>query len=160
MELFGKELGDDFFAKDWRVESMPADDDLFSPLGEFLWASTRLHCMVRDMENALEGRVSDNPFDLTLGQAISGLKTSAQKATDADEIIEWVEKWGDPVNYVRNAVVHSVAFTAEDGKQALSTFRRRGYVRLTPQNVRLATRLIIGADLALYQAKDSWKEKE
>lgn len=99
---------------------MPSDPDLLTDLGRVAWAAARLHAGVRDAVNRHHGQASDVPFEHTLGQAIAELEALAAAGRRSDQT-SWVTHTGRPASRKRNAVIHAVTFTADDGKQAIGT---------------------------------------
>jgi hypothetical protein len=101
---------------------IPVDHELLDPLGRVEWAAIRLHHGIRDAINQLNGRASDKPFDLTLGMAVTKLenKVRAQPAgPERDALLAWCADAARSAVNARDRVIHAVAYTAPDGKQAL-----------------------------------------
>ena len=99
-------------------EGMPCDPDLLEPLGRVNWAAARLHHVLRDRIGTLDGALSDDPFDGTLGSTVRSLDAKANAQGRAD-IEQWCQGVGMAAVEARNGVAHAIAFTAKDGKQAL-----------------------------------------
>ncbi|GAA3570374.1 hypothetical protein GCM10022197_28480 [Microlunatus spumicola] len=144
------------FRRRWRmalppdsyVDSMPCDPDLLVELGRVGWAAARLHASVRDSINRHQGAASDQPFEMTLGQAVSSLEQSARGAGRADQVA-WAEEAGRPAVKMRNAVVHAVTFTAQDGRQALGTVDRLPPTRFHVEDLRRVALHLIHASMTL-----------
>lgn len=130
------------------VDSMPCDSDLLVELGRVTWAAARLHAGVRDTINTHEGLASDQPFEMTLGQAVSNLEQSAKAAGRGDQG-NWVADVGRPAVKMRNAVVHAVTFTADDGQQALGTVDHTPPGRFLVDDLRQVTLHLIHASMTL-----------
>ena len=104
---------------------MPHDPDLLEPLGLVVWASARLHAGIRDAIGRLAGALSDTPFDDTLGTSRRDLEAAARVAGRSD-VVDWCAGPGLQAVRARNGVMHAVAYTADDGKQAIRSTRRNG----------------------------------
>lgn len=127
---------------------MPSDPDLLLEIGRVTWAAARLHSGVRDAINHHHGAPSDKPFELTLGRAIADLETLAKNGDRPDQVA-WVTEFGRPAVRRRNAVVHAVTFTAEDGKQAIGTVDNSTPGRFLAPDLRDVTRELIMASMKL-----------
>jgi hypothetical protein len=99
---------------------MPSGPELLLELGRVAWAAARLHDGVRDAINRHHSTPSDEPFKATLGQAIAALEMLAEARVRPDQL-SWISQTGRPASRRRNAVIHAVTFTAQDGKQAIGT---------------------------------------
>lgn len=130
------------------IDSMPSDPDLLTDLGRVTWAAARLHAGVRDAINRHHGTSSDSPFKRTLGQAISDLDELAVHAGRTD-LTTWVSQIGRPASQRRNAVIHAVTFTAEDGRQALGTVDHSTPGRFLAPEIREVTLSLINASMTL-----------
>ncbi|PZE65503.1 MULTISPECIES: hypothetical protein [unclassified Curtobacterium] len=133
---------------DSYIDSMPTDPDLLVELGRVAWAAARLHAGVRDAINCHHGVPSDAPFETTLGQAIAELERLAQASSRADQV-DWVELSGRPASRRRNAVIHAVAYTAEDGRQAIGTVDHSAPGRFLVPELRKVTLALITASMTL-----------
>lgn len=133
---------------DSYVDSMPFDPDLLVELGRVAWAAARLHAGVRAAINRRHGAPSDKPFDVTLGQAIAQLEKLARSGDRPDQVL-WVIKDGRPASQRRNAVIHAITFTAEDGKQAIKTVDRSAPGRFLASDLRDVMRELIAASMSL-----------
>lgn len=91
---------------------------LLEDLGRAHWTAARLPHVVRGRYGQLTGAPSDGLFEETLGRAIDKLCQQAA-SHDRTDIVDWCKQTGRPANDMRNGLVHSIAFTAKDGKQAL-----------------------------------------
>ncbi|HEX8511309.1 MAG TPA: hypothetical protein VF635_17660 [Propionibacteriaceae bacterium] len=131
-----------------HVDSMPCDPDLLVELGRVTWAAARLHAGVRDAINQHQGQASDQPFTLTLGQAVSRLEEAAKLAGRADQV-DWVSNLGRPAVRLRNTVVHAVTYTAVDGKQAIGTVDHGPPGRFLVDELRQVTLHLIHASMTL-----------
>lgn len=127
---------------------MPSDADLLVDLGRVAWAAARLHAGVRDAINRHHGVPSDAPFEKTLGQAIAQLAGLAA-ASGRDDQLGWVEQVGRPAARQRNAVIHAVTYTAEDGKQALHTADHAAPGRFQTAELRAVVLALIEAGSSL-----------
>ncbi|KQQ18760.1 hypothetical protein ASF48_17740 [Rathayibacter sp. Leaf299] len=105
---------------DSYVDDMPTDPDLLEDLGRVAWAAARLHYGVRDAIGRHEGAPTDEPFETTLGGAIKKLERLATSAGRTDQL-DWATNIGWPATLNRNAVIHAIVVTADDGRQALTT---------------------------------------
>jgi len=106
------------------VAGMACDQTLLADLGRVVWAAARLHAVVRDSLNAIEGVPSDGPFiDHTLGQAISQLEQRARRLPPParSEVITWCQTVGRLAKNARDQVMHAITYTDPDGRQALMT---------------------------------------
>jgi hypothetical protein len=130
------------------VDRMPCDDDLLLELGRVQWAAARLHAGVRDAINRHDGQASDQPFEKTLGQAVSLLEDRARAASRPDQL-DWVTDIGRPAVKKRNLVTHAVTFTAEDGKQAIGTVDHSAPGRFLRAELREVTLHLIHASMTL-----------
>lgn len=133
---------------DSYADSMPADPDLLVELGRVAWAAARLHAGVRDAINKHRRSTSMAPFGRTLGQAIGELNQLAKNNGRADQC-EWVENVGKPARDRRNAVIHAVAFTASDQKQAIQTSDGAPPGRFLAPDLRAVTLALIEASMKL-----------
>lgn len=133
---------------DSYVDSMPTDPDLLVELGRVAWAAARLHAGVRDAINRHHGVSSDKPFEATLGQAIAELERLAQASSRADQE-DWVQLSGRPASRSRNAVIHAVTYTAEDGRQAIGTVDHSAPGRFLVPELRKVTLALIAASMTL-----------
>lgn len=127
---------------------MPSDPDLLTDLGRVAWAAARLHAGVRDAINRYHGQASDVPFEHTLGKAIAELEGLAAAAGRSDQT-SWVANVGRPASRTRNAVIHAVTFTAEDGKQAIGTVDHQAPRRFLAPELRKVTLDLIHAHMTL-----------
>lgn len=127
---------------------MPTDPDLLEDLGRVVWAAARLHAGVRDSLNKHDGQPSDLPFSDTLGGAIAGLKSRAEKADRVDQL-GWVQTFGEPARDMRNSVLHAVTYTAEDGVQAIRSSHGPSYSRFLVPDLRAVTLALINAHTTL-----------
>jgi len=101
---------------------MPLDEDILEPLGRVMWAAIRLHHVVRDAINHIQGQPSDKPFDVPLGAAIAHLEklaTAKLAEPDRSRLLAWIENEGKPAARERNGVAHAISYTDPDGRQAL-----------------------------------------
>ena len=130
------------------VESMPCDPDLLANLGRVTWASARLHAGVRDAINVHNGRSSDEPFSLTLGQAVAKLESLAQAAGRLDQV-DWAKCTGRPAVKRRNLVIHGVTFTAGDGRQAIGTMDHSPPGRFLDDDLREVVLTLVHASMSL-----------
>lgn len=130
------------------VDSMPCDPDLLIELGRVTWAAARLHAGVRDTINRHQGAASDQPFEMTLGQAVSSLEQSANLAGRADQV-DWISDVGRSAVRMRNGVVHAVTFAADDGQQALGTVDHTPPGRFLVDDLRQVTLHLIHASMTL-----------
>lgn len=133
-----------------RALSIPCDEELLSALGRVTWAAIRLHHGVRDALGHILGP-SDSYFDGTLGSAVSRLQDAAARVREPDRtaLIEWCQHVGRPAAEQRNGVLHAIAYTDSDGRQALqgsTPVRPRRY--LEPELLTVAGELDL-ASLAL-----------
>lgn len=133
---------------DSYVDSMPADESLLFELGRVSWAAARLHATVRDAINALRGEPSDVPFGVTLGSAVSELETLARKVGRSD-LIHWTTTSGRPAVARRNAVIHAVTYTADDGLQAIRTRDHSAPGRFRNPELREVTLELVAASSTL-----------
>ena len=127
---------------------MPSDPELLVELGRVAWAAARLHSGVRDAINRHHGTPSDKPFEATLGQAIAELEMLA-RARDRPDQLTWVSQTGRSASRRRNAVIHAVTFTAQDGKQAIGTLDHSPPDRFLASDLRDVTRALIAASMTL-----------
>ena len=127
---------------------MPSDPDLLVELGRVAWAAARLHARVRDAINNHHGPPSDEPFRTTLGQAIAELESLAKREARPDQLT-WVATSARPAAKRRNAVIHAVTFTADDGKQAIGTVDHSAPRRFLKRDLRDVTRDLIAAHMTL-----------
>jgi hypothetical protein len=130
------------------VDSMPSDPDLLVELGRVAWAAARLHAGVRDANNRHHGLPSDEPLEATLGQAIAELERLAHGSSRADHV-DWVQFSGRPASRSRNAVIHAVTYTAEDGRQAIGTVDHSTPGRFLAPELRQVTLSLIQAAMTL-----------
>ena len=130
------------------IDSMPSDPDLLVELGRVAWAAARLHAGVRDAINRHHGFPSDEPFEATLGRAIAELERLAHGSSRADQV-DWVQFSGRPASRSRNAVIHAITYTAEDGRQAIGTVDHSAPGRLLRSELRQVTRELIEASMTL-----------
>lgn len=109
---------EDFLA---YVDRMPADEDLLAPVGRVAWAAASLHHAIRDALNVVGGQPSDEPWEDTLGRSLSQLreKASALGTHEGRLLDQWCRRDARPAVQARNAVLHGVVYTAEDGHPAL-----------------------------------------
>lgn len=138
--------------------SIPVDEEMLAPLGLVTWAAIRLHSTIRDiLTRDLGDGLSDKPFDMTLGRAMSALGRTASEAGEpwAAMIRDWYVKYGSPALDKRNSVTHAIAYTAEDGKQALMRPRRHGGTRLTVDDLHDAAGHLTLASVRLGEARDA-----
>ncbi|AFV89343.1 hypothetical protein PACID_15300 [Acidipropionibacterium acidipropionici ATCC 4875] len=137
---------------DRYVDSMPCDPDLIVDLGRVVWAAARLHAGVRDAINRHKGEPSDEPFEATLGKAVRELEELSESA-GRDDQVRWADEIGRPAAKMRDAVVHGVTFTAEDGKQAIratgSHIAAGRPARYSTADLRETVRHLIGASMSL-----------
>lgn len=97
---------------------MPCDETLLEPLGRVNWAAARLHHGVRDAIGFLHGKLSDDPFQGTLGSTVKQLEALADQHQRAD-LVKWCRDVGMAAVEARNGVAHAVTYTASDGLQAI-----------------------------------------
>ena len=119
---------------------IPCDPELLEPLGRVGVAQSRLLGRMRDAINRIDGEPSDGPFDFTLGEARRALRTRVdkRKLTDpegARPLDRWLRGPGGGAIQARNGVVHAMAITADDGKQALRTTHKHGSFRVLPSHL-------------------------
>lgn len=112
------------------------------------WAAARLHAGVRDAINNYQGAASDAPFKATPGQAISELERLAEREARSDQQA-WISTSGRPALRRRNAVIHAVTYTANDGKQALGTVDHSRPRHFLTADLRNVTRDLIAASMTL-----------
>lgn len=134
---------------DSYIANMPSDPDLLPELGRVAWAAARLHAGVRDAINRLRGGASDRPFSATLGQALGELKHLAAKDDRRPDIVAWVDWAMDYAVRPRNKVIHTVTYTAEDGKQAIISLESGAQQRLRVPELRSVTAALIEASMKL-----------
>jgi len=106
------------------VAGMPCDQTLLADLGRVVWAAARLHAVVRDALNAIDGVPSDDSFsEHTLGQAIAQLEQRARHLPrrSRTEVTSWCRTVGRPAKTGRDQVLHAITYTDPDGRQALMT---------------------------------------
>lgn len=103
-----------------RAEGILCDEELLPALGRVTWAAIRLHHGVSDALGHILGP-PDEYFDETLGRAVSRLEVEAQHVAEPRQtaLIDWCEQMGRPVVEQRNGVLHAIAYTDPDGRQAL-----------------------------------------
>lgn len=104
-----------------RAMSIPCDGQLLPALGRVTWAAIRLHHGVRDALGQIFAP-SDEYFDATLGAAVRNLRRVAdQRLAEPDRtaLIQWCDQVGTPAVEQRNGVLHAIAYTDPDGRQAL-----------------------------------------
>ena len=130
------------------IAAMPSDNALLADLGRVAWVAARLHAAVRDAIDTHVGAASDAPFEKTLGGAIADLEKLATAAGRADQV-DWVVNTGRPASRKRNAVIHAVTYTADDGKQALGTVDHSDPGRFLAPELQDVTRALIDASRAL-----------
>jgi len=142
-----------------RASAIPCDEDLLEPIGRVVWAAIRLQHTVRDLIGAIEGELSQRPFEPTLGGAISNLRKLA--STLDPEIRQPIEEWcagtGTTAKNARDSVLHAVAFTAPDGKQAISRHGRHGSGRFTADEINMIAGTLELAAGKLYEASSGVK---
>ncbi|PWJ59721.1 hypothetical protein [Rathayibacter iranicus] len=134
--------------QDPYVNDMPTDPELLSDLGRVAWAAARLHFGVRDAIGRHLGAPTDAPFKTTLGGAIKQLEGLAKSAGRIDQV-EWAADVGWPATRSRNAVIHAIVITAEDGRQALVTQDQSAPGRFLVPELRAVTLDLINASMRL-----------
>lgn len=148
----------------WAL-GIPVDEELLAPLGRVMWAAIRLHHAVRDTLGLdLGAGLSDEPFEkYTLGGAISALRRSAAAAGDPWDpvIIRWADESGTPAANQRDRVAHAVAYTADDGRQALRTGGRKGLPRerVTTELLEEIASRLEHASVELYDARQRCRQE-
>ncbi|WP_202804066.1 hypothetical protein, partial [Crystallibacter crystallopoietes] len=99
--------------------AIPVDKRLISSIGRVVWAGIRLQHSVRDLLGAIDGKLSSEPFDSTLGGAITKLSRAAAELPEPvrSNIQDWCAGPARKAKQARDSVVHAIAFTAADGHQ-------------------------------------------
>ena len=142
---------------------IPVDEDLLAPLGLMSWAAIRLHHAVRDTIGLdLGDGLTDQPFEFTLGRAMTELVKAAERKGDpwASAIGGWRSGIGQRALQERNRLTHATAYTAEDGKQALMTAStERGRERITAELLARAAGLLTLASVELDHARESCRKE-
>lgn len=142
---------------------IPVDEDLLAPLGLMSWAAIRLHHAVRDTIGLdLGDGLSDRPFDLTLGRAMTELVEAAERKGDprGAAITAWKAGIGQRALKERNRLTHAIAYTAEDGKQALMTASTAGTgERVTAELLVRAAGLLTLASVELEHVRESCRKE-
>lgn len=133
---------------DSYVNSMPSDPDLLTDLGRVTWAAARLHYGVRDAIGRHHGRATNAPFERTLGGAVKDLRRLADAAGRSDQT-QCVDQIGWPAVEERNAVIHAITVTAEDGRQALVTSDGSAPGRFLAPELRVVVIALIDASMRL-----------
>jgi len=107
---------------EYRAFSHPADIELIEPLGWVSFAAIRFHSTLRSLWTFQLGGSDTKAHEYTLGKLSAQLVERAKIAGDfrAPVLEEWHSSYGKPAISMRNAVLHSVPYTAEDDKQALA----------------------------------------
>ncbi len=123
----------------YTASVIPCDEDLLEPLGRVVWAAIRLQHTVRDLIGAIEGELSGRPFEPTLGGAISNLRklASSLEPVDRQRIEDWCNGDGASAKNARDSVLHAVAFTAPEGRQAIMRHGRHGSGRFTADEINM-----------------------
>ena len=140
---------------------IPVDEELLAPLGLVTWAAARLHSGVRDSLGLDFGDgLSDEPFNDTLGTVIRKLVNDAASAGEpwATEVADWAEQYGWPACKERDSIVHAVAHTAADGKQAIMRPRRHGGGRLLTPDLEHAAGHLTLASVRLGEALERCRQ--
>lgn len=76
------------------------------------------------------------------------LEQRAIKANRTDQV-NWVHDYGRPAVARRNAIIHSVTFTAPDGKQAIGTVDHTPPGRFLTPDLRAVTLALVEASMKL-----------
>lgn len=145
----------DLATLNYYAATVPVDEALLAPLGRMTWAAIRLHHAIRDVLGLyLTGGLSDRPFDDTLGGAITELERKARSAGEpwGSAITQWSQMYGRPAQGLRDRITHAVAYTADDGHQALRTSlhpRHGGHERVTAPLLSEATGRLVLASVRL-----------
>lgn len=151
--------GPDVATLTYYAANVPADETLLEPLGRMTWAAIRLHHTIRDTLGLyLTGGLSNKPFDDTLGGVIQDLESKAASAGEpwAAAVAHWSQSYGRPAQRLRDRITHAVAYTADDGRQALLTSmhpRHGGHERVTQALLVEATGRLVLASVRLHQIR-------
>lgn len=148
-------------AVSYYAANVPVDETLLAPMGRMTWAAIRLHCAIRDALGLhFTGGLSDTPFEKTLGGVITELEKAAASIGEpwAGAISSWSATYGRPAHSLRDRITHAVAYTADDGLQALQTSphpRHGGDERVTEALLSEATGRLVLASVRLGEVQDS-----
>lgn len=151
-------------ALSFYAASVPVDESLLAPLGRMTWSAIRLHHSIRDtLGLCFTGGLSNRPFDTTLGGVITQLEEAARGVGEPWEsaITQWSVTYARPAQSLRDRLTHAVAYTADDGRQALRTSlnpKHGGDERITEALLTEATGKLVLASVRLHQARASCKD--
>lgn len=106
----------------YRAFSHPVDVDLIEPLGWVTFAGIRFHSTLRSLWTFQLNGSDTAAHEFTLGKLAAQVVARARSECDprAPALEQWHASYGKPAIAMRNGVLHSVPYTAEDQKQALS----------------------------------------
>lgn len=143
----------------YYAQNIQYDEEMLAPLGLVTWAAIRLHHTIRDTLDLQFGEgLSQEHFDKTLGQAMHVLKQAAANAGEpwASAIADWHSTYGSVVLDKRNSIAHAIAYTADDGKQAIMRPLRHGGTRITVEDLHDAAGHLTLASVRLGEARQAY----